>query len=85
MGREHYRDVAESLIFGNRTLRANFVMYGKNGPKLIFASRGYEVEIYASGAPSQIALRPVAHVSVSERPHKCTNAACRRPLRNLAR
>ena len=40
MGREHYRDVAESLIFGNQTLRANFV--GKNGPKLIFASRGYE-------------------------------------------
>ena len=40
MAREHYRDVAESLIFGNGTLRANFV--GKNGPKLIFASRGYE-------------------------------------------
>lgn len=39
MGREHYGDVAESLILGNRTLRANFVMYGKNGPKVIFASR----------------------------------------------
>ena len=74
MGREHCRDVAECLIFGNQTLRANFVMYGKKGPKLIFATCGYEFEVYASGAPSQIALGPVAHVSVSERPHKCTNA-----------
>ena len=42
MGREHCRDVAESLIFGNQTLGANFVMYCKKGLKLIFATCGYE-------------------------------------------
>ena len=76
MGREHCRDVAECLIFGNQTLRANFVMYGKKGPKLIFATCGYEsksmpVERHRRSLLVPLPTSQFQNVRTNAQMHKC--------------